>query len=148
MSFASVTTTSTGTYSAPARKTGACCASSPEQISKAAPSRVTTRVFCIDAKPENTTATPCQRWEADCRNRREPQVSGAKQAGTVVAPEDGMQTRETAPTLKLRALLEQAGAPFSVSHHRPGEIIFRQGDESNSVMHIEEGRVRLSVSSF
>ena len=59
-----------------------------------------------------------------------------------------MQTRETAPTLKLRALLESAGAPFSVSHHRAGDIVFRQGDESNTVMHIEEGRVRLSVSSF
>jgi CRP/FNR family cyclic AMP-dependent transcriptional regulator len=59
-----------------------------------------------------------------------------------------MQTRETSSTLKMRALLESAGAPFSVSHHRAGDVVFRQGDESNTVMHIEEGRVRLSVSSF
>ena len=59
-----------------------------------------------------------------------------------------MQTIETTPTLKIRALLESAGAPFSVTHHRAGDIVFRQGDESDAVMHIEDGRVRLSVSSF
>ena len=48
----------------------------------------------------------------------------------------------------MRALLEAAGAPFSVTHHRAGDVVFRQGDESTTVMHIEEGRVRLSVSSF
>ena len=48
----------------------------------------------------------------------------------------------------MRAMLESAGTPFSVSHHRPGDTIFRQGDESDSVMHVEEGRIRLSVSSF
>ena len=48
----------------------------------------------------------------------------------------------------MRALFEAAGAPFSISHHRPGDVVFRQGDESDAVMHIEEGRVRLSVSSM
>ena len=48
----------------------------------------------------------------------------------------------------MRSLFEATGAPFSISHYRAGEVIFRQGDESDAVMHIEEGRVRLSVSSF
>lgn len=59
-----------------------------------------------------------------------------------------MQTRETTSSPKLRTLLESAGASFAVSRHKPGDLIFRQGDESTSVMHIEDGRVRLSVSSF
>ena len=45
-------------------------------------------------------------------------------------------------------MLESAGAVFAISHHRPGDIIFSQGDEGKTVMHIEEGRVTLSVSSF
>lgn len=44
-------------------------------------------------------------------------------------------------------MLESSGASFSTSHHQTGDMIFRQGDESNTVMHIEEGLVRLSVSS-
>ena len=44
-------------------------------------------------------------------------------------------------------MLESAGAPFSMSHYRRGDIIFCQDDESNHVMHVEEGRVKLSVAS-
>jgi CRP/FNR family transcriptional regulator, cyclic AMP receptor protein len=58
-----------------------------------------------------------------------------------------MQTSEIASTPKVRPLLESAGASFSISHHQPRDVIFSQGDEGSTVMHIEEGRVKLSVSS-
>ena len=58
-----------------------------------------------------------------------------------------MQISHLPSATQLRALLTSASAPFSISHHRPGNVIFRQDDESNTVMHVEAGRVTLSVSS-
>ncbi|MBK9242416.1 MAG: Crp/Fnr family transcriptional regulator [Acidobacteria bacterium] len=57
-----------------------------------------------------------------------------------------MRTSTSNPTLSLRGLLETTSASFTVVRHWPGEVIFYQGDDADTVMHIEEGRVRLSVS--
>ena len=45
----------------------------------------------------------------------------------------------------LRAVLAAAQTPFTVDEYRPQEIIFSQGDPSDSVMYIENGSVRLTV---
>ena len=58
-----------------------------------------------------------------------------------------MQTRDITSTRTLRASLESSGASFSIAHHQPGDIIFRQGDEGSTVLYIEDGRVKLSVCS-
>jgi len=49
--------------------------------------------------------------------------------------------------LPLRALLESTGTPFAISDYEPGAAIFLQGDDCDSVMHIEDGRVRLAVTT-
>lgn len=50
----------------------------------------------------------------------------------------------TAPSV--RALLESAHTPFTIIHRPPGSAVFRQGDEGDTVMHIESGRVWLAVT--
>jgi CRP-like cAMP-binding protein len=45
----------------------------------------------------------------------------------------------------LRAMLTATRTPFAVDLYRPKEIIFSQGDPSDSVMYIENGSVRLTV---
>jgi CRP/FNR family cyclic AMP-dependent transcriptional regulator len=47
----------------------------------------------------------------------------------------------------LRAALDSDGTPFTVAHYQPKEIIFLQGDPSDSVMYIVEGSVRLTVTA-
>jgi CRP/FNR family cyclic AMP-dependent transcriptional regulator len=47
----------------------------------------------------------------------------------------------------LEAFLRSAGAGKTVKTHRPAEIIFSQGDPSDSVLYIQEGTVKLSVLS-
>jgi CRP/FNR family cyclic AMP-dependent transcriptional regulator len=47
----------------------------------------------------------------------------------------------------LRALLHAAGAPFAVARYESHAVIFSQGDECDSVMHLETGRVQLAVTA-
>jgi CRP-like cAMP-binding protein len=45
----------------------------------------------------------------------------------------------------LRAVLAATQTPFTVGEYRPKEIIFSQGDPSDSVVYIENGSVQLTV---
>jgi len=47
----------------------------------------------------------------------------------------------------LRAALDAAGTSFTVATYQPKEVIFLQGDVSETVMYIEEGSVRLTVTA-
>ena len=47
----------------------------------------------------------------------------------------------------LRALLESTATPFVIANYGPRDPIYRQGDPSDSVMHIERGRVWLAVTA-
>ena len=47
----------------------------------------------------------------------------------------------------LRAELDAAGTSFTVATYQPKEVIFLQGDVSETVMYIEEGSVRLTVTA-
>ena len=47
----------------------------------------------------------------------------------------------------VRALLASTGTPFAVAEYGPRAIIFHQGDECRSVMHIERGRVRMAITT-
>lgn len=49
--------------------------------------------------------------------------------------------------LRLRALLEAAGAPFTVIDYPREAVLFRQGDACTDAWCIEEGSVRLAVTS-
>jgi CRP/FNR family transcriptional regulator, cyclic AMP receptor protein len=49
------------------------------------------------------------------------------------------------PTLGLRAALDDSGTPFTVATYQPKEVVFFQGDPSDSVLYIETGSVRLTV---
>ena len=51
------------------------------------------------------------------------------------------------PRFDLRSALEAADTPFTVADYQPKGIVFRQGDPSDSVMHIEEGSIRLTVAT-
>jgi CRP/FNR family cyclic AMP-dependent transcriptional regulator len=52
---------------------------------------------------------------------------------------------QTDSRFDLRAALDTAATPFAVANYQPKEVIFFQGDPSDSVMYIEEGSVRLTV---
>ena len=58
-----------------------------------------------------------------------------------------MQLFQVHPLLEIRALLRSAGARFSIASYEPRAVLFRQGDAADSVMHLETGRVWLSVVS-
>ena len=53
----------------------------------------------------------------------------------------------TKRTFDLRAALDAAATPFAVADYQPKEVIFLQGDPSDSVMYIEDGSVRLTVTA-
>ena len=53
----------------------------------------------------------------------------------------------TRHTLDLRAALDAAKTSFAVASYQPKEVIFFQGDPSDTVLYIEEGRVRLEVTA-
>lgn len=52
---------------------------------------------------------------------------------------------QTDRSFKLRAALDAARTPYSVANYQPKDVIFVQGDPSDSVMYIEDGSVRLTV---
>jgi len=49
--------------------------------------------------------------------------------------------------LNVRTLLESTGTPFTIARYPRRAALFRQGDPCDSVMHIETGRVWLSVTT-
>jgi CRP/FNR family transcriptional regulator, cyclic AMP receptor protein len=48
----------------------------------------------------------------------------------------------------LRAALDAAGTPYSVATYLPKDVIFLQGDESDSVIYVEKGNARLTVTAL
>jgi len=55
--------------------------------------------------------------------------------------------RKRKPAFDAAAFLRSAGAGKTVAIYQPTDIIFSQGDESDSVMYIQKGAVKLSVLS-
>jgi CRP-like cAMP-binding protein len=51
------------------------------------------------------------------------------------------------PAFDAEAFLHSAGAGKTIVSYRPTQVIFSQGDASDSVMYIQEGAVKLSVQS-
>jgi CRP-like cAMP-binding protein len=51
------------------------------------------------------------------------------------------------PTFDVDGFLRSGGAATRVAVYQPGEIVFSQGDASDSVMYLQEGAVKLSVVS-
>jgi CRP-like cAMP-binding protein len=60
---------------------------------------------------------------------------------------DGAYARRAKPTFDEDGFLRSGGAGTSVVAYQPGEIVFSQGDASDSVMYLQEGVVKLSVLS-
>jgi CRP/FNR family cyclic AMP-dependent transcriptional regulator len=58
-----------------------------------------------------------------------------------------MQSQEDLRPLNVRALLESTGTRFAVADYGQRAVIFLQGDAGDSVMHIENGSVRLAVTA-
>jgi CRP/FNR family transcriptional regulator, cyclic AMP receptor protein len=58
-----------------------------------------------------------------------------------------MQPQNDRRPWNARALLESTATPFTIADYGPRDAIFRQGDPSDSVMHIERGRVWLAVTA-
>lgn len=58
-----------------------------------------------------------------------------------------MRFQPATPRTSLRALLESADTPFVAAGYEPGAVLFNQGDSCETVMHIEEGVVRLAITS-
>jgi CRP/FNR family transcriptional regulator, cyclic AMP receptor protein len=52
------------------------------------------------------------------------------------------------PAFDTDALLQSAGPGKTIATYRPAEVIFSQGDASNSAMYLQEGAVKLSVLSY
>jgi CRP/FNR family cyclic AMP-dependent transcriptional regulator len=57
-----------------------------------------------------------------------------------------MKTRQK-PPFDAEAFLRSAGAGKTIATYRPTDVIFSQGDPSDTVMYIQEGAVKLSVLS-
>jgi CRP/FNR family transcriptional regulator, cyclic AMP receptor protein len=51
------------------------------------------------------------------------------------------------PTFEVEGFLRSAAAGRTIATYQPNEIIFSQGDASDSVMYLQEGAVKLSVLS-
>jgi CRP/FNR family cyclic AMP-dependent transcriptional regulator len=50
-------------------------------------------------------------------------------------------------TFNAQAFLDSGGLAKTLKEHRRGDVIFSQGDDSESVLHIQKGGVKLSVTS-
>jgi CRP/FNR family transcriptional regulator, cyclic AMP receptor protein len=57
-----------------------------------------------------------------------------------------MKTRKSENVLRHRVFLASAGLVSTTARYRPGERIYSQGDRAGTVMFIESGRVKLSVT--
>jgi CRP-like cAMP-binding protein len=51
------------------------------------------------------------------------------------------------PASGLRAALDAAATPYTVASYAPKDVIFRQGDRAESVVYVEHGGVRLTVTA-
>src|SRR6478752_213622 len=51
------------------------------------------------------------------------------------------------PTFDVEGFLRSAAAGTIIATHQPNEVIFSQGDASDSVMYLQDGVVKLSVLS-
>jgi CRP-like cAMP-binding protein len=51
------------------------------------------------------------------------------------------------PTIDVDRFLRSGGAGTTIAAYQPSEIVFAQGDPSDSVMYLQEGTVKLSVAS-
>jgi CRP-like cAMP-binding protein len=51
------------------------------------------------------------------------------------------------PTVDLRTALDAADTPYQVATYLPRDVIFRQGNASDSVVYVERGSVRLTVTA-
>jgi CRP/FNR family transcriptional regulator, cyclic AMP receptor protein len=51
------------------------------------------------------------------------------------------------PTFNLRAALDAAATPYTEADYRPKDVIFLQGELSESVVYVEHGSVRLTVTA-
>jgi len=58
-----------------------------------------------------------------------------------------MRPRAAESAADLRAALGAAGTPYRVATYLPKEIIFLQGSASDSVLYVESGSVRLTVTA-
>ena len=54
-----------------------------------------------------------------------------------------MQTQDR--QLSVRSLIESTGLPFTAARFQPRETIFHQGDDSDSVLYVESGRIELAA---
>lgn len=52
----------------------------------------------------------------------------------------------TRPPWNMRDLLEASAIPFATAEYAPRMAVFRQGDTSDEVLHIEDGRRRLKAT--
>jgi CRP-like cAMP-binding protein len=57
------------------------------------------------------------------------------------------RTKPAVPKFDAQAFLDSEGIPKKIVQYRPLSVIFSQGDQSDSVMYIQKGAVRLSVVS-
>ena len=55
--------------------------------------------------------------------------------------------RKSAKMFAPQAFLAHAGIGRTVCHYRPNQIIFQQGEPSDAVFYVQEGKVKLSVLS-
>lgn len=58
-----------------------------------------------------------------------------------------MRLIENRPEFDLRALLKATDTPYRTVTHPPSTMIFMQGEACDTVMYIEQGSVRLAISS-
>lgn len=56
-----------------------------------------------------------------------------------------MLMQHTTPRLSVRDLIRPSGIPFTVAHYDRNDILFAQGDHASNVLHVEAGRVGLTV---
>lgn len=54
-----------------------------------------------------------------------------------------MQTQDRQHSI--RGLIESTGLPFTAAHFQPRETIFHQGDDGDSVLYVESGRIELAA---
>ena len=54
-----------------------------------------------------------------------------------------MQTQDRLHSV--RSMIESTGLPFTAAHFQPRETIFHQGDDGDSVLYVESGRIELAA---
>jgi CRP-like cAMP-binding protein len=83
----------------------------------------------------------CVEREAVMKNTND--TRGVDLGGPLRSSVEGLRTSPR----EIRHLLEAIGIPFSSAGYGRGRTIFRQGDSSDNVIHVESGNVLLAVST-